>query len=133
MTDAALSSMHARSTFAKLLDVWNGGSIEGMTRLLAPGYRGHMLHMVGGERDASAYPGWILRYREANPGATFVIVEQFVADDRLVSRLTATRADPVSRRPLVANGLNLSRYESNGRLAEEWAIWSPWLDVAGDS
>ncbi len=33
MTDAALSSMHERSTFAKLLDVWNGGSIEGMTRL----------------------------------------------------------------------------------------------------
>lgn len=131
MNERGLSLAPRQGTFAKLLDIWNGASIDGMTGLLASGYRGHMLHMVAGERDAAAYPAWITRYREANPGATFVIAEQFVADDRLVTRLIATRSDPVSARPLVANGLNLSRYESDGRLAEEWAIWSPWLDAAG--
>lgn len=116
------------STFAALLDIWNGAPVEGLRDLLAPRYRGHMLHSIDGERDAAQYPGVVERYRAANPSTTFEVVDQLVAGDRVVSRLEAHRTEPATGAVLTARGINISRVAVDGRLAEEWAIWSPWLD-----
>ena len=116
------------STFAALLDIWNGAPVEGLRDLLAPGYRGYMLHSLDGERDAAEYPGVIERYRAANPGTVFRVVDRLVAGDRVVSRLEAHRPDPAPGAVLTARGINISRLENDGRLAEEWAIWSSWLE-----
>ena len=116
------------ATTAAVIDVWNGAPVDRLQGLLAPDYRGHMLHVSDGERDAAAYPGLIQQYRFANPGTTFRIVEQLAVGVRLVTRLEARRVDEVSRAASVSRGINIARFDAQGRLAEEWAIWSAWLD-----
>ena len=116
------------ATLAAVLDVWNGAPVAGLRDLLAPGYRGHMLHVLDGDRDAATYPGVIERYRTANPGTTFRVTEQLVAGDRLVSRIEARRIELDTGTARLARGINISRFDPDGRLAEEWAIWSAWLD-----
>ena len=123
-------SLDPRQTVAAVIDVWNGGSAHGLGRLLAPGYRGHMLGVPVGERDAAGYADAIDRFRTANPGVAFRIVEQFAAGDRSVSRLEARRPGSDSGADSVSEGINIARFDEEGRLAEEWAIWSPWLDHA---
>ncbi len=121
-----------RSVAAAIIDVWNGASLDIIRGLLAPTYRGHMLHVPDGERDASTYMTSIERYRDANPGATFRILEQFDAGDRVVTRLEARCPEPLDGGPVVSSGINISRFDAEGLLAEEWAIWSAWLDDRGD-
>jgi hypothetical protein len=116
------------ATAATIIDVWNGAPSERLRDVLAPGYRGHMLHLADGERDAEGYPHLVDQYRSANPGARFHVVEQVASEDGLVSRLEARRVDPSSGQVTVARGINISRFDPEGRLAEEWAIWSTWLD-----
>ena len=118
----------ARSTVAAVIAIWNGGRLDGLEPLLAPGYRGHMLGVRGGERVAAEYAETIDRFRTANPGVAFRIVEQFDAGDRLVSRLEAIRPATDANATSVSEGINISRFDHEGRLAEEWAIWSAWLD-----
>lgn len=102
--------------------------MEQLDGLLAPDYRGHMLHVRDGERDAPAYPVVIQQFRAGNPGTTFHIVEQLAAGTRLVTRLEARRVDDVSRAASVSRGINISRFDAQGLLAEEWAIWSTWME-----
>lgn len=123
-------NLEPADTVAAVIDVWNGASIDRLHELLAPDYRGHMLHVSDGERDAPAYLVAIQQYRAANPGTTFRIVEQLAAGVRLVTRLEARRVDELSRAATVSRGINVSRFDAQGRLAEEWAIWSAWLDVS---
>ncbi len=87
-----------------------------------------MLGVRGGERVAAGYAEAIERFRRANAGAAFRIVEQFEAGDRCVTRLEAHRPGIDGAAPAVSQGTNISRFDDEGRLAEEWAIWSAWLD-----
>ncbi len=98
--------------------------------MLAPDYCGHMLHLEDGERDANAYAGLVERFRTANPGTVFRVVDQIPGDTGLVSRLEARRVDASSGAPLVARGINISRFDGEGRLAEEWEIWSNRMSEA---
>jgi len=106
--------------FALLLEVWSGGDPDALESLITPGYIGHMLHLEHGERTAEQYAGWILSYREANPGTRFVVEDQSACGDRLWSRVLATHGDGRH-----AHGMNVSRFEGD-RIAEEWAVWSEW-------
>ena len=110
-----------------LLDVWNGAPSDLLPSILSLHYRGHMLHLPVGERDTAAYPAWIGDYRHNNPNARFETVERFVAGDRVVSRLRATRQSPELGFEF-ANGINISRIDPDGRIAEEWAIWTAWME-----
>ena len=87
-----------------------------------------MLHLSGGERDAAAYPRAIEQFRATNPGTSFSIVEHVVAGDRVVIRLEARRDPDLSGDGRMSRGINISRFDTEGRLAEEWAIWTPWLE-----
>jgi hypothetical protein len=118
-----------RATLAAVVDIWNGAAADGLEQLLAPGYRGHVLGIQGGERGAAAYAGVIGRFRTANPGVTFHVIEQIDAGDRCVSRLEATRPGSGTAAAASSQGMNISRFDHEGRLAEEWAIWSAWLDA----
>lgn len=119
----------ARRTAAAVIDMWNGSAADGLERLLAPGYRGHMLGVPGGERVAAGYAEAIRRFRAANPGVAFRVIEQFEVGDRSVSRLEARRPGADVGATLVSQGINISRFDDDGRLAEEWAIWSAWLEA----
>jgi SnoaL-like domain len=117
-----------RSLARAVVDVWNDGSPDRIAGLLAPDYRGYMLHFPNGDRDAATYPASIERFRDANPGAAFQIVEQLESGDRVVTRLEARRPRLAEGGFLVSRGINVSRFDGAGLLAEEWAIWSAWLD-----
>jgi hypothetical protein len=116
--DPAPVALSAR--FELLLDVWRGGDLGALAGLITPDYLGHMLHLPDGERTAEQYQGWIVRYREANPGTRFRVEDQSASGNRLWSRLTATHGDGRQ-----ASGMNVSRFVG-GRIAEEWAVWSDW-------
>jgi hypothetical protein len=107
--------------FDRLLEIWNDGDPEAVRALVTTDYVGHMLHLPASERTAEEYPGWIRRYRAANSGARFVVADQSAAADRLWTRVEARLPDG-----RVAHGMNVSRFEGE-LIAEEWAVWSPWL------
>jgi hypothetical protein len=46
---------------------------------------------------------------------------------RLVSRLEARRVEPGVGGASVSRRINISLFDAQRRLAEEWAIWSTWL------
>ncbi len=125
-------SLDVRQTLAAVLGIWNGAKADRLERLLAPGYRGHMLGVPGAERDGAGYAEAIHRFRAANPGVVFDIVEQFDARDRCVSRLEARRPGVATGASFVSQGINIARFDEHGRLSEEWAIWSPWLESTED-
>ncbi len=91
-----------------------------------------MLGVPGAERDGAGYAEAINRFRAANPGVVFDIVEQFDARDRCVSRLEARRPGVATGASFVSQGINIARFDEHGRLSEEWAIWSPWLESTED-
>ena len=122
-----------RATLTAVLAMWNGASTDALPGLLAPTYRGHVLGVPNGERDGSAYPAAIARYRQAFPGVVFSLVEQFDAGDRLVTRLEAHRAGETDGLLSVSHGMNISRFDTAGRLDEEWAIWSAWQDASEET
>lgn len=122
-------TLDARQTLASVLGMWNGAANDHLEQLLAPGYRGHMLGVPGGERDAAGYAPAIERFRIANPGVEVRVIEQFDAGDRFVTRLEARRPNADARTTSTSLGINIARLDHEGRLAEEWAIWSAWLDV----
>ena len=107
------------STFAALIEVWNGGDPAHLADLISDDYVGHMLHLTSGERSGAMYADWIAHYRETNPGVRFEIEDQTSHDDKLWSRLTAR-----SPEGSVVHGMNISRFV-DGKIAEEWAIWAP--------
>ena len=111
----------AGRVFAEVIDIWSGRRPPASIRaLITDDYVGHMLHLEVGERSADEYRDWIERYRREQPGTEFEVVAQTVAGDRIWSRLVASRSDGA-----VAHGMNQSRVQ-DGKLAEEWAIWSSW-------
>ena len=122
-------TLDRRSTVAAVIDIWNGAAANGLGRLLAPGYRGHMLGVRGGDRVAATYADAIARFRAANVGVMFRVIDQLDSGDRCVSRLEATRPGTVGRAASSMHGINISRFDGHGRLAEEWAVWSAWLDA----
>jgi hypothetical protein len=122
-----------RRTMAAVLEIWNGADAGRLPELLAPGYRGHMLAAVDGDRDGAAYPEAIARYRAAAPDIAFVVVDQFDAGERLVTRLEARRPGSGGGGPSIAHGMNVSRFASDARLEEEWAIWSPFQTTAEEA
>jgi hypothetical protein len=107
--------------FDALLFAWNDGDPERVHDLITADYRGHMLHLAQGERSGADYPEWIRNYRLANPGALFGVVDQSSSGDKLWTRLIARLPNGD-----VAHGVNISRFDGD-RIAEEWAVWSPWL------
>jgi len=107
--------------FGQLLNAWDGDGDIDLGALITDDYVGHMLHLKSGERTALMYPAWIAKFREANPGTTFEVLEQHSAGTSLWSRLVATRGDGATSR-----GMNHSRFV-DGRIAEEWALWSEWF------
>lgn len=83
-----------------------------------------MLHdPVHGERDAEAYPERIADFRSRYPGVAFFADKVFSGAEHQATVTHAQWTDPASGELLVANGINVSRFE-DGKLAEEWAIWS---------
>src|SRR5829696_3036936 len=113
-------TVDARSTVAAVIEMWNGATTDGLEELLVPDYHGHILGVRAGDRVAADYARAIARFRTANPGVAFRVIDQFDAGDRWVTRLEATRPATRGNACSVSEGINISRFDDEGRLAEEW-------------
>jgi hypothetical protein len=111
-----------------VLSAWNG---EGdVAPWLTAGYRGHMLHdPARGERDAEEYPERIEEFRSRYPGVRFFADRVFEGEEHRATLTHAEWTDPETGELLVADGINVSRFQ-DGKLAEEWAIWSAFQPPA---
>jgi predicted ester cyclase len=105
--------------FRAYVEIWNGGALDRLHELLAPGYAGHMRGTISEDRDADALGRSIVDFRRRFPAVRFTVTEQIVAGDRVATRLRAVLGDEE-----LAVGMNFSRWQ-DGRLAEEWALWEP--------
>jgi predicted SnoaL-like aldol condensation-catalyzing enzyme len=107
----------------RVAEIWQSGEVDRLGELLTDDYVGHMLG--AGERHGVAeYADTIRRVRAAGPPPAFENLDQFADGDKVCTRVKSTRtgADGAVE---VAYGVNISRYEG-GKLAEEWAIWTPF-------
>ena len=107
-----------RENFYRLLAIWGGSvPLEELDRLVAPGYVGHV-----GSRDRSLtqLKTDIAAHRAASP-AVFRAQHQISEGDYLATRLTAHLIGAVGSSSI--HGMNISRWENELLLAEEWAVW----------
>jgi SnoaL-like domain len=108
--------------FARYLAIASGdGASADLDDLVAPNFVGHMgdrtRDIVQLKRDMSAY-------RASADGVRFHVEQQFGEGDFLATRVVATAVRRSDGAPLVARGINVSRW-AGSRLAEEWAVWEP--------
>jgi 4-hydroxy-tetrahydrodipicolinate reductase len=95
-------------------EAWGRGNFAVLDELLTDDFVGHSGRK---DRDRAALEADIRAYRDAYPGTTFEVLEQFAAGDRVATRLRAFSGTRVS------TGVNISRFV-DGRIAEEWAAWT---------
>lgn len=107
----------------RVAEVWQTGEVDRLADLLTADYVGHMLG-AGERHGAAEYAETIRRVRAAGPLPVFENLDQFADGDKVCTRVRSTRTAEDGTVE-VAYGINISRYD-DGRLAEEWAIWTPF-------
>jgi SnoaL-like polyketide cyclase len=95
-------------------EVWRLGDFSNVEEFLSGDYVGHS---GGQDRDVRGLLTAVELYRAQHPNLHVDVLEQFEADDRLVSRLRVYSAGKV------AYGINISRFVGD-HIAEEWAVWT---------
>jgi ketosteroid isomerase-like protein len=95
----------------------NGGDLEGLDEVLAPGYVDRAHPEIAGPAGVAEATR---RYLAANPGAR-VAIDTLVAEGTLVSARTTLRGTRDGE-ALVASGMTFFRVEG-GKLAEQWSCY----------
>lgn len=107
----------AEQTWQTYLEIWGGvRPVSELSDVLADAYLGHVGALT---QDAAQLSSRIEVYRLAHPNATFEVLEQFAAGDRLVTRL---QVSGLSGSDVAVYGMNIGHHVG-GRLAQEWAVW----------
>ena len=105
------------------------GRLELLDELCADGFVSH--DPIAGDQDIEAVKQTFSGYREAFPDLTFTIDDIFAADDKVVMRWTAMGTfqnefmglQPTGERGDPVTGMNIDRYDDDGKLAETWGQW----------
>jgi ketosteroid isomerase-like protein len=103
----------------RYIDIWQGGDVDALDALVAPGYVGHV---ATGTRDLDGLKDRIRALRAAIPGIVFTVEAQVAEGDMVTTRVSARGTHASSGQPTRLSGLYMTRIEA-GRLAEEWAAW----------
>lgn len=106
-----------------MAEIWETGEVERLGDLLTDDYVGHMLGL-GDRHGVAEYAATISRFRASGAAAHFEVLDQFSEGDKVCTRVRSRRSDGAGGEE-VAYGINVSSYR-DGRLAEGWAIWTPW-------
>jgi predicted ester cyclase len=109
-----------QEAFRRIEAVWQGeADVSTLDALVTQSYIGH----IGSrDRDLAGLKHDIAAYRQAAPDVRFRVEHQFGEGQYVATRVTAHATDPTTGEPIMACGLNISRWE-DGLLAEEWAVW----------
>ena len=103
----------------RYIEVWQNGSLEELSELIADGYVGHP---ASGDRDIDGLRRRIAQFRAAYPDMRFTIEDQLSVGNRVATRMTATGIATATGKPVRLIGINISRFMGN-RIVEEWPVW----------
>lgn len=104
------------------------GRLEEMHRYFADGY---VRHADEGEQDREEFRAALEELHAAFPDLTSTVTDVLVDGDRVAYRWSATGTHlapylgaPATRRKITASGITISRFDADGRIAEDWASWN---------
>lgn len=110
-----------KAVFRRLVDLYALGDLDALDGLLAPGYVGHP---STGDRDIQGFKDSIRHFHTLfiySPDS-FIIEDQLVDGDKVVTRMTAHVLLRETNEPLTLLGINIAIIRA-GRLVEEWNVW----------
>jgi steroid delta-isomerase-like uncharacterized protein len=105
-------------------EAFSEGRLELLDELCADGFVSH--DPIAGDQDIEAVKQTFSGYREAFPDLTFTIDDIFAADDKVVMRWTGAGTfqnefmgfQPTGEKGDPVTGMNIDRYDDDGKLAE---------------
>jgi ketosteroid isomerase-like protein len=121
------------AVFRRLVELYARADVDAMAHLIAPDYVGHT---AAGPRDWAAFRQSILNFHQLFDYApdAFIIEDQFVAGEKVATRMTAHVRNRESGEPMTMMGINLAVIR-DGRIKEEWNTWEmlPSAEQDGDN
>jgi steroid delta-isomerase-like uncharacterized protein len=110
-------------------EAFGEGRLELLDELCADGFVSH--DPIQGDQDLEGVKQSISGYRDAFPDLTFTIDDIFAAEDKVVMRWTGVGTfenefmglEPTGERGDPVTGMNIDRYDEDGKLAETWGQW----------
>ena len=118
-----VSAEERKLVVRRYIEVWQNGSLEALSELIADGYAGHP---ASGDRDIDGLKIRIAQFRAAYPDMRFTIEDQLSEGNRVATRMTATGTSSATGKPVRLSGLNISRFMGH-RIVEEWPVWEAAL------
>ncbi len=110
-----------KAVFRKLVDLYAAGDVSALDQVVAPNYVGHP---SAGDRDREGLRQSILYFHNLflYTRDSFVIEDQLVDGDKVVTRMTAHVHVRETGEPVTLLGINIARIV-DGKLVEEWNTW----------
>jgi steroid delta-isomerase-like uncharacterized protein len=110
-------------------EAFSEGRLELLDEVCADGFVSH--DPIAGDQDVDGVKQSFSGYREAFPDLTFTIDDIFAADDKVVMRWTGVGTfqnefmglEPTGEKGDPVTGMNIDRYDEDGKLAETWGQW----------
>jgi steroid delta-isomerase-like uncharacterized protein len=110
-------------------EAFSEGRLELLDEVCADGFVSH--DPIAGDQDVDGVKQSFSGYREAFPDLTFTIDDIFAADDKVVMRWTGVGTfqnefmglEPTGQKGDPVTGMNIDRYDEDGKLAETWGQW----------
>jgi steroid delta-isomerase-like uncharacterized protein len=112
-----------------IVEAFSEGRLELLDELCGDGFVSH--DPLAGDQDVEGVKQTIAGYREAFPDLAFTIDDIFAAGDKVVMRWTGVGTfqnefmglQPTGERGDPVQGMNIDRYDADGKLAETWGQW----------
>ncbi len=110
-----------KAVFRRLVEAYATCDLDALDALMAPTYVGHP---ATGDRDLAGFKASIRHFHDLYLYApdSFVIEDQLVEGDKVVTRMTAHVHLRATAEPVTLLGINIAIIRG-GRLHEEWNTW----------
>src|SRR4051812_42733606 len=122
-----------QQTAQRFFEIYSSGDLDQLDPIVAPDAVDHDPYNPHGNDGLEGVKKTMAMYREAFPDVHFAIEDQIEADDRVVTRWTATGTHdgelmgvPASHKTSTVTGMSIDRFE-DGKVVESWNQW----DVMG--
>ena len=109
------------AVFRRLVELYAVADLDALKEAMAPGYVGHV---AAGDRDIEGFRQSIVQFHKLfiYDRDSFVIEDQFVAGDKVATRMTARVKLRETGDPVALMGINLAVIRG-GKIEEEWNTW----------
>lgn len=110
-----------KAVFRRLVEIYALGDVDALDELIVPDYVGHT---SAGDRNLDAFRHSIRHFHNlfAYRPDSFIVEDQVVEGDKVVTRMTADVTDRATGAPVTMMGINIAIIRA-GKLIEEWNVW----------